>query len=33
MSGAQAFVFFFRSWTNVINVTAAAVDELGEVKA
>src|SRR5579872_6496473 len=33
MSGAQALVFFFRSWTNVINVTAAAVDELGEVKA
>lgn len=31
--GPHALVFFLRSCTNVMNVTAAAVDEFGEAKA
>jgi hypothetical protein len=31
--GPHAFVFFLRSCTNVMNVTAAAVDELAGAKA
>jgi len=30
--GPHVFVFFFKSWTKVINVTAAAVEEFEGAK-